>query len=167
MVSSSSSAVSERPRRHRFGNRFAAQERVVRMVALAMGLLIAPSMAAQEPPTAKHQKKAAPGERAAPREKSLTEETRRAFIRRAQVWTPANIPAMDLRAGPQGPGALPPNALVTCDYVEKAELPGTSRKFDCAIDPEDVVKVRYGQDNGKVEGEVLASRLLWALGFGA
>ena len=31
----------------------------------------------------------------------------------------------------------------------------------------EVVKVRYGADNGEVEGSVLATRLLWALGFGA
>jgi hypothetical protein len=46
-------------------------------------------------------------------------------------------------------------------------LPGTSRKFDCAITKDDVVKVRYGEENGKVEGSVLSTRLLWALGFGA
>jgi hypothetical protein len=49
----------------------------------------------------------------------------------------------------------------------QARLPGTSRKFDCAVGNGDVVKVRYGQENGKVEGAVLATRLLWALGFGA
>jgi hypothetical protein len=95
-----------------------------------------------------------------------TKEARRAFIRKAQIWSPTNVPEMDLRAGPQGPGAFQPNEMVTCDYVEKT-LPGTTQKFDCAIRDGDVVKVRYGQQNGKVEGSVLASRLLWALGFGA
>jgi hypothetical protein len=31
----------------------------------------------------------------------------------------------------------------------------------------DVVKVKFGGENGEVYGEVLATRLLWALGFGA
>src|SRR5262249_3092292 len=31
----------------------------------------------------------------------------------------------------------------------------------------DVVKVRYGPHNGEVQGSVLATRLLWALGFAA
>jgi hypothetical protein len=97
---------------------------------------------------------------------SLTGQDRLAFVRHAQVWAPTNVSAMDLRAGPQGKGAFAPNLLVTCDHVE-AKLSGTSRKFDCAVGEDDVVKVRYGADNWEVEGSVLASRLLWALGFGA
>jgi hypothetical protein len=54
---------------------------------------------------------------------------------------------------------------VICGYVEK-KLSGTTQKFECAIG-DDVVKVRYGKENGEVHGAVLASRLLWALGFGA
>ncbi len=133
----------------------------LRVPAVAVAVMMTASMLAPQTVLAKQHK------RSASRAKPLTEDTRRAFVRRARIWMPTDIPAMDLRAGPQGPGALPPGALVTCDYVEKAELPGTSDKFECAITPSDVVKVRYGTDNGKVEGEVLASRLLWALGFGA
>jgi len=96
----------------------------------------------------------------------LTGDARRAFIRRAQIWTPTNVAAMDLRAGPQGPGAVPPGGMVTCEYVERT-LPGSTRKFYCAVSPGDVVKVRYGPHNGEVEGAVLATRLLWALGFSA
>ena len=77
------------------------------------------------------------------------------------------IPSMDMRLGPQRPDAFQPGQEVTCDYVHDEDLPGTSRKFNCAITKDDVVKVRYGAENGKVEGEVLATRLLWALGFGA
>jgi hypothetical protein len=104
--------------------------------------------------------------KAATLKKPPTPAARLAFIRKAQVWAPTNVPQMDLRAGPRGPGAFQPNERVTCGYV-KATLPGTSRKFDCAVGDGDVVKVRYGAENGKVEGAVLASRLLWALGFGA
>ncbi len=103
---------------------------------------------------------------ASPKKELTTKEARLAFIRKAQVWSATNVPEMDLRAGPQGPDAFQPDEMVTCDYVDK-KLPGTSQKFDCAIREGDVVKVRYGQQNGKVEGSVLASRLLWALGFGA
>jgi hypothetical protein len=101
-----------------------------------------------------------------PKKELTTKGARLAFIRRAQVWAPTNVSEMDLRAGPQGPGSFEPNEAVTCDYVEK-KLPGTTQKFDCAIGEGDVVKVRYGDENGKVQGAVLASRLLWALGFGA
>lgn len=96
----------------------------------------------------------------------LTGDARRAFIQRAQIWTPTDVSTMDLQAGPQGPGAVRPGETVTCEYVERA-LPGTSRKFFCAVGPGDVVKVRYGLHNGEVEGAVLATRLLWALGFSA
>ncbi len=99
-------------------------------------------------------------------EKALTKEARIAFIRKAQVWLPTNVSGMDLRAGPQGPDALAPDQTVNCDYVE-TKLAGSSRKFDCTIREGDVAKVKYGKTNGEVQGQVLASRLLWALGFGA
>ena len=102
-----------------------------------------------------------------PKKELTTKEARLAFIRKAQVWAPTHVSEMDLRAGPQGADAFQPNEAVTCDYVEKKTLPGTTQKFDCAIGKGDVVKVRYGATNGKVQGAVLASRLLWALGFGA
>ena len=104
--------------------------------------------------------------KAAAEKKSLTPKARLAFIRKAQIWAPTNVPEMDLRAGPQGQSAFQPNEMVTCDYVE-TKLPGTTPKFDCTLPDGEVVKVRYGQDNGKVEGAVLTSRVLWALGFGA
>jgi hypothetical protein len=95
----------------------------------------------------------------------VSEEVRVAIIQRAQIWTPVKVPDMDIRLGPQGKGAFPPNAAVTCDYVE-AKLEGASPKFDCRLDDGSVVKVKYGS-GGEVLGEVLSTRLLWALGFGA
>src|SRR6202022_2925678 len=75
--------------------------------------------------------------------------------------------AMDLRTGPTGHISFKPNEMVICDYVEKKHLPGTTQKFNCRLMNGEVVKVRYGAENGKVQGDVIASRLLWALGFGA
>lgn len=95
----------------------------------------------------------------------VTKEVRLGLLRRAQVWTPTDVRSMDLRAGPQGKGAFPPDAEVTCDYLEK-KLTGSSPKFDCTIGANDVARVKYGAGNGEVEGTVAASRLLWALGFG-
>jgi hypothetical protein len=119
--------------------------------------------ARQESATASGQKRL---KKKAARMKPLTPAGRLAFIRKAQVWAPTNVPQMDLRAGPQGPGVFQPDESVTCEYVQD-KLPGTSRKFDCAVRPDDIAKIRYGKENGKVEGAVLGSRLLWALGFGA
>ncbi len=108
--------------------------------------------------------RAAPGD--GPTARPLSKEARLKFIQRAQVWRPTDVPRMDLRTGPDGSGAFPPDAVVTCDYVPSKKF-GHSKKFACAIDSKDVIKVRYGDDNGEVQGSVLASRLLWALGFGA
>jgi hypothetical protein len=95
-----------------------------------------------------------------------TAEMRLAAIRRAHVWAATEVASMDLMAGPSGPGAFPPNATVTCDYVDK-KMGGRSPKFTCVIPPGDELKVKFGPDNGEVYAEVAASRLFWALGFGA
>ena len=94
------------------------------------------------------------------------EADRLPVISRSQVWNPTDIPSLDLEAGPQGEGAFRFRETVTCDYIDK-KLPGHSAKFDCTIGNNDKVKVKYGGTNGEVYGEVLATRLLWALGFGA
>jgi hypothetical protein len=97
---------------------------------------------------------------------SLDDATRAAYLRRAQVWKRIDTPALDLMAGPQDHGAFTFEEEVSCDFVE-LERRGHSPKFDCALDRKDVVKVEYGEENGEAFGEVAASRLLWALGFGA
>jgi len=80
---------------------------------------------------------------------------------------------MDIVHGPRA-GAFAPDATITCDFNEK-DFGGDDPKFACAIDAPagqgsssgDIVKVRYGRDNGEVYAGVAATRLLWALGFGA
>jgi hypothetical protein len=64
-----------------------------------------------------------------------------------------------------GCGAEPLRATLECDYLDK-KLGGLSPKFACQQGDREL-KVKYGGDNAEVYGEVLASRLLWALGFGA
>ena len=93
-------------------------------------------------------------------------EARLALIRRSQVWHPTAVEKMDLKTGPTGHDAFGPGAPVTCTYVDK-KLAGGSPKFACDLGKGDELKVKYGADNGEVQGEVAATRLLWALGFGA
>ena len=87
----------------------------------------------------------------------------KSLIRRAKVWLRTDIPSMDLKAGPQGPGAFAPGATITCDYLDK-KLTGASPKFACRLPDGDELKVKYGGTNGEVYGEVAASRLLWPSG---
>lgn len=87
-------------------------------------------------------------------------------IRRAEVWRPTNVGTVDLERGPQVPGNFAPQATVRCTYLDE-KLSGRSPKFACKVGPNDEVKVKYGRTNGEVYAEVAATRLLWALGFGA
>jgi len=87
-------------------------------------------------------------------------------MERSRVWSPSDIASKDLKAGPSGPGSFQFRETVTCKYLDK-KLSGKSPKFACVIGEDDEVKVKFGGTNGEVYGEVLATRLLWALGFSA
>ena len=88
------------------------------------------------------------------------------MLARAQVWQSVDVRKADLMAGPQGTGGFARQATVTCDYLDK-KMGGLSPKFACRLPDGDELKVKYGGTNGEVYGELLATRLLWALGFGA
>jgi hypothetical protein len=98
--------------------------------------------------------------------KSVSQEKRMEAIRLAQVWTPVSTASLDLKAGPRMRSAFAPGETVTCDYFDK-DSGGKTPKFWCRISADDEVKVKYGEENGEVYAEVAATRLLWALGFGA
>jgi hypothetical protein len=73
---------------------------------------------------------------------------------------------VDIKRGPARADAFPFRATVTCDYLPK-QLSGASPKFACRVGDEDELKVKFGGTNAEVYAEVAATRLLWALGFGA
>jgi hypothetical protein len=98
--------------------------------------------------------------------KPARQDQRTAVLARAQVWQPVDVHKADLKAGPGGPGGFALNATVTCDHLDK-KLSGLSPKFACRLPGGNELKVKYGGTNGEVYGEMLATRLLWALGFGA
>jgi hypothetical protein len=91
---------------------------------------------------------------------------RSSYFRRAQVWQRMETSSADVMRGPSDVHGFEPNAVVPCEY-EPLTLGGNSPKFACQIDPSDTVKVKYGTSNGEVFAEVAATRLAWALGFGA
>lgn len=102
----------------------------------------------------------------APRVSADEEARRREAITRARVWSPTRVERMDLRTGPDGRRGFAPESTVDCEYVE-ADLGGNTPKFLCALPGGERVKVKFGATNGEVYAEVAATRLLWALGFGA
>jgi hypothetical protein len=100
--------------------------------------------------------------------KHLSRTDRLNVIRHAQVWMPTDVSSADIKAGPQDVKGFAPEQTVTCEYALKKVT--STPKFYCEVDagpPPDVVKVKYNETNGEVYGEVAATRLLWALGFGA
>lgn len=107
-----------------------------------------------------HVKPLKPGE-------ALSTSERLEAIRRADVWTPVDTASLNLRTGPATKGGFAPDAWVDCDYKAKKNPSGHSPKFECETSPGHEVKVKYGPRNAEVYGEVLSTRLFWALGFGA
>ena len=111
---------------------------------------------------------------ALPKTKAADAPSRLEAIARADVWSPTNVRSLDIRTGPTGKDAFRFQAEVTCDYLPR-QLAGGSPKFACVVG-DDELKVKYsapasgyiaGQSNAEVFGEVAATRLMWALGFGA
>ena len=97
--------------------------------------------------------------------KNVDNDVRLEALRHSQVWMPGDIASKNLKVGPQDGNGFQPEAVVNCEYVEEKHI-GTP-KFECAISPDDKIRVKYGEENGEIYSEVAASRLLWALGFGA
>jgi hypothetical protein len=98
---------------------------------------------------------------------ALTPDERLDAIRRATVWSPTRIRSLDLRAGPNAGESFASNASVTCEYKEEKKLGGHSPKFACETRPGHEIRVKYGADNAEIFGQVLSTRLFWALGFAA
>jgi hypothetical protein len=105
--------------------------------------------------------------RPSPRElDKLSVSERRDALDRAHLWRPIATETLNLLTGPDQRGAYGLDANVTCAFnYPEAPLTGVTPKFDCEVAPGDVVKVKYGEDNGEVYAEVAATRLFWALGF--
>lgn len=88
------------------------------------------------------------------------------YIRRARVWESTDVSTKDLFAGPAGRLPLSVGDEVGCEFVPKP-MSGWTEKFSCRLEDGSVVKVKY-DEGGKykeVFGEVLGTRLFWALGF--
>jgi hypothetical protein len=96
------------------------------------------------------------------------EDVRAAALRAAQVWhdPPVPISRANLAAAPPGRDAFAPGQVVDCRF-DPNPVQGATRKFDCVRTDGDRIKVKYGANNPEIYSEVIASRLLTALGFWA
>jgi hypothetical protein len=89
------------------------------------------------------------------------QKTRQALLARTRVWR--KPPSIERAALGENPADL--SDPLTCKYHPDA-ADGTTPKFDCVLAGGEVVKVKYGSTS-EIPGEIAATRLLAALGFGA
>jgi hypothetical protein len=101
-------------------------------------------------------------------------------LEQAQIFIPRETSTLDLRAGPVDGLTFDPAAVVACEYhLPGARLGGATPKFLCRIGGT-VYKVKYlpsarygttrkngGSADREIYAEMAATRLFWALGFGA
>src|SRR5688572_2096153 len=95
-------------------------------------------------------------------------------LRRAQVWFEPAMPIEEARlgenpTGPRGPGdedTFSPDEEVVCSFKPDF-VSGSTPKFDCERPNGKKIKVKYGRNNAEIYAEVVATRLLAALGFPA
>ena len=98
----------------------------------------------------------------------VTEAQRLEYIREAEVWSPIDTASLDVRRGPPGGTPLPADGELVCSFHVPSERPGgRSQKLYCRTSDGKVHKIKYGVANKEIYGEVIGSRLLWALGFKA
>lgn len=96
------------------------------------------------------------------------ERVRADALGRAKVWLPPATPiaAADFAGNPPGPDAFGITDVVPCKFELKSSE-GRTPKFQCILAGGEVIKVKYGHNNPETFGEVAATRLVSALGFGA
>ncbi|HEX4826177.1 MAG TPA: hypothetical protein VFV19_17895 [Candidatus Polarisedimenticolaceae bacterium] len=95
-----------------------------------------------------------------------SDEERLDLVRRAHVFAPTDVASKDLFQGPPGKLRIHPMDDVTCTFFPK-QMNGWTEKFSCKLENGTVVKVKYNGPSAykEVFGEVLGTRLFWALGF--
>jgi hypothetical protein len=96
----------------------------------------------------------------------VTSDERIGYIRRARVWEPTDVASKDLYNGPESKLNYAVDQEINCEFVPEP-LAGWTAKFLCRLDDGTIFKVKYeeGDRFKEVYGEVLGTRLFWALGF--
>lgn len=89
-----------------------------------------------------------------------------AALARAKVWLRPETPVEKARLGDNPGHRFDSDGAVSCRF-EPVRITGNTPKFDCRLSDGTVVRVKYGAGNPEVFTEVIATRLLTALGFPA
>lgn len=101
--------------------------------------------------------------------KLVSREERQAVISRARLREAVDPSTRDILRGPEGEGSYAFDEEVRCKYEERDPLKpigGHAKKFPCHDANGKRLKVKYDPStNPEVIGEILGSRLFWALGF--
>jgi hypothetical protein len=101
--------------------------------------------------------------------KLVSHEERLEAVSRAKLREAVDPSTRDLLNGPGGEGSYTLGQEVRCTYEEKDPLKpigGHTKKFPCHDAKGKRLKVKYDPStNPEVVGEVLGTRLFWALGF--
>jgi hypothetical protein len=94
------------------------------------------------------------------------EAEREQILRSAQIWMEPKVSIEEARldANPTGPDGFAVSDEVECEF-EPEPLGGNTPKFDCELENDEIIRVKYGRDNQEIYAEVAASRLLSTLGF--
>ncbi len=110
---------------------------------------------------------------AAARLSAVSEAERKQYLRRARIFEPVDVATRDITTGPADEHAFGFLERVSCNFVEprrdRVPTGGTTPKFFCTLrhgtgHRRVDLKVKYGGANRETYGEMLGSRLLWALG---
>src|SRR5262249_8138600 len=96
----------------------------------------------------------------------VSPQARAAYLAQAILWEPQNIEMTAERIGQGEPTYIQPDQDVSCTYLynTNVDLSGTSPQFDRQVQNVKTYRIKYGV---RAHTTVAASRLLWALGFGA
>jgi hypothetical protein len=97
----------------------------------------------------------------------VSSQLRADYVSRAILWEPRNINTLSAEQIRQGePTSLWADQSISCTYIQKTrrELGGTTSKFECEAPDGERYRIKYGVQSHTT---VVASRLFWALGFGA
>jgi len=150
---------------------------VISSSILSLVLIFAPELRAQDPPQQPAEKKVD--------KEFYTPKDRQAAMHAASLFVPKAVADTDILQGPKQSKKLfhfQFNDKVICDFDSPgAKMGGKTPKFSCKITriesangqvqtltpdiDEEPVKVKFGATDNEVYAEIVATRLLWALGY--